>query len=64
MDIALARPELEGLQRAVCHVITGTMRTTSTKMLEMLLDLQHSEWWWGLQHSWHHTAYQGQIRET
>ncbi len=39
MDIPLARPELERLQRSVCTMITGAMRTTPTKVLEMLLDL-------------------------
>ncbi len=39
MDIALARTELERLQRAACIMITGAMRTTPTKALEMFLDL-------------------------
>ncbi len=39
MDIALARSELERLQTATCSMITGAMRTTPTKVLEMLLDL-------------------------
>ncbi len=39
MDIALARSKLERLQRAACIMITGIMRTTPTKVLEMLLDL-------------------------
>ncbi len=39
MDIALTRSELERLQRAVCIMITGAMRTTSTKVLEMFLNL-------------------------
>ncbi len=39
MDIALARSLPERLQRAVCVMITGAMRTTSTKVLEMFLDL-------------------------
>ncbi len=34
-----ARSELERLQRAACTMITGEMRTTLTKVLEMLLDL-------------------------
>ncbi len=38
IDIALARSELECLQRATCTIITGAMRTTPTKVLEMLLD--------------------------
>ncbi len=37
MGIALARSELEHLQRAACTMITGIMRTL-TKVLEMLLD--------------------------
>ncbi len=37
--IALARSELEHLQRAACTSITDEMRTTPTKVLEMLLDL-------------------------
>ncbi len=39
MNIALARPELEGLQRTACTMINGAMRTTPTKVLEMLSDL-------------------------
>ncbi len=39
MDIALARSELERLQKAACIMITGPMRTTPTKVLEMFLDL-------------------------
>ncbi len=39
MDIALARSKLEYLQMAACTIITGTMRTTPTEMLEILLDL-------------------------
>ncbi len=39
MDIALARPELERLQKTACIIITGAMRTTPTKVLEMFLDL-------------------------
>ncbi len=39
MDIVLARSKLERLQRAECIKITGAMRTTPTKVLEMLLDL-------------------------
>ncbi len=39
MDIALARTELERLQRVACIMIIGTMRTTPTKVLEMFLDL-------------------------
>ncbi len=39
MDIALARSELEGLQRAACTMMTRAMRTTPTKVLEMLLNL-------------------------
>ncbi len=35
----LTRSELDRLQRAACVTITGAMRTTPTKMLEMLLDL-------------------------
>ncbi len=37
MGNALARSQLEHLQRAACIMITGAMRTT--KVLEMLLDL-------------------------
>ncbi len=37
MNIALARSELECLQRATCLMITGIRRTT-IKVLEMLLD--------------------------
>ncbi len=39
MDIALTRYELEYLQRAACIMITGAIRTTPTKVLEMFLDL-------------------------
>ncbi len=39
MDIALAKSELKRLQRAACTMITGAMRSTPTKVLEMLLDL-------------------------
>ncbi len=39
MGIALTRSELERLQRAACNMITGAMRTTPTKVLEMFLDL-------------------------
>ncbi len=39
MDIALARSELECLRRTACTMITGAMRTTPTKVLEMLLDV-------------------------
>ncbi len=42
MDIALARSELSELkllQRAACTMITGAIRTTPTKVLEMLLDV-------------------------
>ncbi len=39
MDIALARSELERLQRAACIMITGAVRTTSTKVLQIFLDL-------------------------
>ncbi len=39
MDIALTRSELERLQNAACIMITGEMRTTPTKVLEMFLDL-------------------------
>ncbi len=39
MDTALARSELERLQRATCIMITEAMRTTPTKVLEMFLDL-------------------------
>ncbi len=38
MDIALARSELERLHRAACIMITGAIRTTPIKKLEMLLD--------------------------
>ncbi len=38
MNIALGRSERERLQRAACTMITA-MRTTPTKVLEMLLDL-------------------------
>ncbi len=38
MDIALARSELERLQRVAC-IIASTMRKTQTKVLKMLLDL-------------------------
>ncbi len=43
VDIALARSELEQLQRAACIMITETMRTTPTKVLEMFLDLPTQE---------------------
>ncbi len=33
MDVALARSELERLQRAACIMITGAMRTTPTKVI-------------------------------
>ncbi len=39
INIALARSKLERLQRVACIMITGTMRTTPTKVLEMFLDL-------------------------
>ncbi len=39
MDIALARSELERLQKAACTMVTGAMKMTPTKVLEMLLDL-------------------------
>ncbi len=39
MDIALERFELEHRQRAACTMIMEAMRTTPTKVLEMLLDL-------------------------
>ncbi len=39
MDMALARFKLKCLQRAVCTMVTGVMRTTPTKVLEMFLDL-------------------------
>ncbi len=39
MDIAFARSELENLPRASCVMITGAMRTSPTKVLEMLLGL-------------------------
>ncbi len=40
LDVALARYELERLQRAACIMITGAMRTNpTTKVLETLLDL-------------------------
>ncbi len=39
MGIALARSKLEHLQRAACIMITATLRTTSTRVLEMFLDL-------------------------
>ncbi len=39
MDITLTRSELEHLQRTACIMITGAMRTTPTKVLEMFLDL-------------------------
>ncbi len=35
MDTALTRSKLERLQRAACIMITGAMRTTPTKVLEM-----------------------------
>ncbi len=38
MDIDLARFELERLQSSICIMVTGTMRTTPTKVLEILLD--------------------------
>ncbi len=37
--IVLARAELKRLRRAACTVITRAMRTTPTKVLEMLLNL-------------------------
>ncbi len=39
MYTALTRSELERLQRVACIMITGAMRTTLTKVLEMFLDL-------------------------
>ncbi len=39
MDIAAEKSELERLQRAACTMITEAMRTTPTKVLEMLLNL-------------------------
>ncbi len=39
MDIVLARSKLERMQRATCIMITGAIRTTPTKVLEMFLDL-------------------------
>ncbi len=39
MDNALARSELEHLQRAAFIMITGAMRTTPTKVLEMFSDV-------------------------
>ncbi len=39
MDIALARSELKHLPMAACTMIIGAVRTTSTKVLEVLLDL-------------------------
>ncbi len=39
MDIALARSELERLQRAACPMITGAMRTTPIIVPEIFLDL-------------------------
>ncbi len=39
MDIALVWSKLERLQRTACIMITEAMRTTPTKVLEMLLDL-------------------------
>ncbi len=38
-EVASTRMELQRLQRTVCIMITGTMRTTPTKVMEMLLDL-------------------------
>ncbi len=39
MDIDYARYKLKRLQKAACTMITGAMRITSTKALEMFLDL-------------------------
>ncbi len=39
LGIALTRSELERLHRAACIMITGAMRTTPTKVLEMFMDL-------------------------
>ncbi len=39
MDTALASSEWDCLQRVACIMITGAMRTTPTKVLQMLLDL-------------------------
>ncbi len=39
MDIALVRSDLERFQGATCTMITEAMRTTPTKVPEMLLDL-------------------------
>ncbi len=39
MDIALARFELERLQRAACIMITGAMKTTPTKVSGLFLDV-------------------------
>ncbi len=39
MGTVLAKSELERLQRAACIMITGAMRTTPAKVLEMFLDL-------------------------
>ncbi len=43
MDIALARSELEHLQRTTCIMITEAMRTTPIKVSEMFLDLSTLE---------------------
>ncbi len=50
MDIALAMFELERLQRVICTIITGAMKTTPTKVLQMLLDQPTLEQWWSLLH--------------
>ncbi len=39
MDITLARSKLERLQRAAHTMITGAIKMTPTKVLEMLFDL-------------------------
>ncbi len=39
MNIALVRSDLERLQRAAYIMITGAIRTTLIKLLEMFLDL-------------------------
>ncbi len=39
LEFALARSELDHLQRTACVMTTGAMRITPEKMLKMLLDL-------------------------
>ncbi len=62
INTCLARSELELVERTVCIMITGTMRTTPTKVLEMFLDLPPLRTTVEAVTLWQHTAYQVQIR--